>query len=124
MTNFGTRFAVSGAIYGSVKLICNRCAEEYIWGFNIPVNEEFFDIHEKKSYITEGEDPDSQNFFFYENDIIDFKEMIRQNILSSIPIKTICSENCNGIVLECAEDDKLSKDDILKEHITDRKIKK
>lgn len=95
-TNAQSRIVVTGYIKTSVFLTCSRCLEEYVQEMFVPVQEEYI----QKESPELAEEPmgwDNLSLFSYENDRINIYELIRQNVLANIPIKPLCSEECEGI---------------------------
>jgi len=46
-------------------------------------------------------DPGQLSVFVYENDVIEIDEVIRQNLVASLPSKPLCAEDCKGLCAEC-----------------------
>ena len=75
---------IEAKISGSLSFVCGRCLEN----FQKDINREL-----KFSYPIDS--PDS---------IIDLTDQIRQEvILSEIPLKPVCSDNCKGLCPNCGE---------------------
>jgi uncharacterized protein len=41
---------------------------------------------------------------YYDNDEIDIQALIKEQVLLSVPMKPVCSENCKGICVTCGKD--------------------
>ncbi len=79
---------------GSVKtkVICDRCLSEY--GTEVPLNF-------SQEYLID-QTPDEDIKLLVTNDYkIDIGEPIRQEILSALPIKKLCKNECKGICISC-----------------------
>jgi len=83
--NTNDSFIFTGKLIGYMILACSRCLEEFKYPVDIDINEEI----EKKNI------KDIKN--------IDLEELFIENILLSIPIKPLCSENCQGICPKCGQ---------------------
>lgn len=84
LINVGENILIKGSLNTNIALICARCLKKYFNNLNINIEEEF----SKEA---------SDLFFPIEADnTIEIDEMIRQNILTEIPIKAICGEGCRG----------------------------
>jgi uncharacterized protein len=96
LTNASSRIIVTGMIRARAKLPCSRCIEEYVQVLEIPVQEEF--LPEGSPELDEETMGwDNLSLFEYSENQIDLYELIRQNIVSAVPIKPLCVENCPGI---------------------------
>jgi len=78
-------FIVEGTIKTVLILTCSRCLEKYESPIEIDISEEVL-----KS------DMDDRDELFIDEIIVD-------NIILSLPIKTLCSENCKGICPHCGQ---------------------
>lgn len=96
LNNASSRVLVSGIIKAPIILSCARCVENFTQDLEIEVHEEFLPIGSP-----ELEDEklgwDNLSIFSYSNDELDLLEIIRQNVIASIPIKPLCRENCKGL---------------------------
>lgn len=101
VTNAGRSILVRGKIRSSTLLECSRCAEEYLFPFEIELYEE---------YVPEGNlqvEPEKElsaadlNIFTYDRKEIDLEEVIRQNIIASLPLQPICKKECRGLCPSC-----------------------
>lgn len=79
-----TAIIVKAKVSGRLSFVCVRCLEN----FEKDINKEL-----KLSYPIDS--PDS---------MIDLTDQIRQEVvLSEIPLKPVCSENCKGLCPNCGE---------------------
>ncbi|WP_139904532.1 YceD family protein [Clostridium thermarum] len=84
-------FYLDGKLSGELILMCSRCLEDFIYPIDI-------EIHEKFSAVPNDED---ESVIFIDSDIINLTELIENNILMSLPIKKLCSEDCQGLCQSC-----------------------
>ncbi|MCX8074043.1 MAG: DUF177 domain-containing protein [Clostridia bacterium] len=73
-----------GEIEGEFELVCDRCCENFLQHKIIKVDT-IFEIEKNE----------------LENRIIYIDSKIRDMVLVDFPMKTLCSNNCNGICLKC-----------------------
>ncbi len=85
-TNTQDEILVQGEIRGRAIIPCSRCLEPFSWLFNF----EFTEIYDKKG-------PESIDL----TKDLDISEEVYQYLVVNIPIKAICSENCQGLCQEC-----------------------
>lgn len=110
LSNVGERIIVEGGIFGTVRLICSRCLEEFDYPVNLKIKEEFMDEADAFNCKMDGLDVEEEmDVFLYEDDIVDLKEVIRQNIVTSIPIKSLCRIECRGICPVCGKNMNVSQ---------------
>lgn len=97
ITNTGLTLLVAGNISGKVVLICARCQKNFEAPFVLKIEEQFARQSELKSASEKKEvqlETDDFIFPISDEETIDLKELIRQNILMNLPLKPLCSPNC------------------------------
>jgi len=100
LLNIGKGILLSGTIGTVVRLSCCRCLEEFDLTVNLEIEEEysFKQSQAPKKGKKEIELKEKDFVFPIESDnTIDLGEAIRQNILTALPIKPLCSDLCKGI---------------------------
>jgi uncharacterized protein len=96
---------VRGNIKTQLELECSRCLEHFLF----PVNENFQTIFQPFSPASTEEEEeielakDELDIEFYKNDVIDLQEIVREQIILSIPIMPICDKNCQGLCPKCGQ---------------------
>ena len=75
-----------------INLPCSRC----LVNFNHNVD---LQIHEK--FSTNPENKDEDEIIFIDGDTIDVTDVIKNNILLSLPIKKLCKDDCKGLCQHC-----------------------
>lgn len=85
---FNTRnsFAVTGFLKAELILSCSRCLEKFSSEIELEISEDVL-----KSEMEDEEE-------LYLNDII------KDNIILSLPMKPLCSEDCEGLCPQCGQD--------------------
>lgn len=81
----------NGRIDFEIQLVCDRCLKKFKKKF-----EENIIFILKKDYI--GDDIDIISFNDFYCDITDF---IKDLVITSLPVKVLCDENCKGICPGC-----------------------
>lgn len=76
-----------------LELRCSRCLENFSYPINIKVNEKFTNNKDKAE--------DDDDIIPVDGDKLDITEIIVNNIISTLPIKRLCSENCKGLCQQC-----------------------
>ncbi len=103
LTNARTRLILQGNLIASVDLVCSRCAETFKKEIRVEIYEEF--LPEGSEELREEKDLSltDLNLFTYSDDEVDLEEIVRQNILSTLPMQPICSDGCRGLCGVCGE---------------------
>jgi len=78
-------FLIRGSMKGEFILECSRCLEKYNSELSLEIEEEVLK--------EEMEDADE----------LHIADIIRDNILLSLPIKTLCSPDCKGLCPHCGQ---------------------
>ena len=97
----GSEVHVSGRVETRVNVECDRCLKT----IELPVSAGF-----KLPYITGQEyetshaaelTPDEMALSVFDGEAIDLDEIVREQILLSVPDRVLCEENCKGICSIC-----------------------
>ncbi len=109
-------FKADGAHYFSIegnyiyKAECDRCLESIS---RKTAFKSTGSLMERKGNIEE--DYDSDEIIFIEEDYVDLEEYIWNQIISSLPMKFLCSEDCKGLCPQCGKDLNLETCDCVKD---------
>ncbi|MDD3652926.1 MAG: DUF177 domain-containing protein [Desulfotomaculaceae bacterium] len=87
----GPTIIVEGSVSGRIKLICDRCLEPFDFFFEAPV---------KECYAHTPNNSESE-FVSYSGDVIDITSDVINDIILSLPMKSICGEECRGLCAKC-----------------------
>ena len=96
------QFRLNGTVRTTVELPCSRCLEPFTW----PVDASF-DLRYQPHAENTGEgneveiEEDDLSTAFYENDEIDLGQLMREQFLLSLPMKPLCSDDCQGLCPIC-----------------------
>ncbi|MBQ6381760.1 MAG: DUF177 domain-containing protein [Clostridia bacterium] len=71
---------------------CDRCAEPVERAFTLPV---------AHGLVAELNNEDNDDFLVVENMKLDVDELIRSDVLLSLPTKFLCREDCKGLCSKC-----------------------
>jgi len=92
-----------GNINTHLELECSRCLKRFLY----PVNENFQTIFQPFSPRTTEEEielvKEDLDVAFYKEDIIDLTEIVREQILLSIPMIPFCDQSCLGLCPHCGQ---------------------
>ena len=105
-SNSGRHVIIRGGYTTSVEVDCARCLQPYKIDMDIPIEEEFqIAGHVPDLTVTEEEEelPEEERDPLFVDNLFDLTELIRQNILVTIPIKPLCSDECKGLCPHCGK---------------------
>lgn len=94
-TNTGGSIWAQGTVKALVMVPCSRCLKEYEEGVTAKIEE----------LLKKGPGPEDEEIVFAidETGSVDLSEIIRQSLLLNIPIKTVCSADCKGLLKDTGE---------------------
>lgn len=84
---------ISGDVKTTLELQCSRCLKNFSYQVNTDFGEKFSNNYK-----------DDDNIALVEGDIIDISEVIVNNVISTLPIKRICTDQCKGLCQSCGVD--------------------
>jgi uncharacterized protein len=95
------QFRLVGAVKTTLELTCSRCLEPFTW----PVEAEF-DLRYQPHTLNTGEgereiEEDDLTTAFYDDDEIDLGHLMREQFYLSLPMKPLCSDDCQGLCVVC-----------------------
>lgn len=95
---------VEGELSALLGLTCSRCLK----GYPFPVKENFFAsfIPQGASSLQEEQELGAQelNINYYSGEALDLTEILRDQLLLSIPMTSHCQEECRGLCPFCGHD--------------------
>jgi len=104
LTNTGELLLVRGSIGAEVRLLCSRCATDFVTAIHADIAEQFRLVHTVDQVIAvpmEGEEDISE---ILHGHILDVEELIRQNLLTEMPFQPLCRPDCEGLCPICGQD--------------------
>lgn len=84
---------------------CSRCLSSSVNKISTNLYAKLIDISNRSE---ETEDSVDEDICYYEDEILDLAELIRSQLITSIPMKSLCNEDCKGLCPSCGVD--LNKD--------------
>ncbi len=96
----GKKISIEGSVSTSLLLQCDRCLEPYSWELS---ND--FRIFLSLSPLTGGIDvelsEDDLNLEVIQGNFLEPEQVIQEQIILSLPMKTVCSADCKGLCAIC-----------------------
>jgi uncharacterized protein len=99
-----TSILVQGRLETQTEITCSRCLQPFTQKIPLKIQEEFFPTIDiiTGARLPKPEDPGS--FIIDEHHILDLTEAIRQYIVTALPMKPLCKEDCAGLCAVCGKD--------------------
>jgi uncharacterized protein len=97
----GSRIIVQGTMSGEIRALCARCDEPFYHPVSLGFFESFVPVDSPEAAEKEEMDLSDLEIFTYDENRLDLHEVIRQNLVASIPIKPLCREDCRGLCPAC-----------------------
>ncbi len=85
-------------VFTEFQVNCSRCLKSFNYPMDTKINAEL--VPED----TVEDDDEIDDLVYYQNDIIDLNEVVRENIILQLPMKMLCTENCKGLCSQCGGD--------------------
>lgn len=101
--NTGTLLLISGELGAEVKLECGRCLVDFTMPLESEIEEEFRleQIGDSIQILPLDEEDVAPDLI--EHNLLDVQELIRQNLLVSLPIQPLCKPGCAGLCPTCGQ---------------------
>lgn len=94
VSNTGDGFLVQGEVSYTYRTNCNRCLESVSGSGKVEITEQF------ASYTPTEADESS---YYFQGDLIDLSDCLREQVLLSLPMKFTCKEDCRGLCPQCGQ---------------------
>ena len=95
-------FIVRAELETRVNLTCSRCIDQFESRSELTMEEESFskDDSETDQMIEPAEEKLGE-IHLDDQHVLDMAEVVRQYVLTAVPIKPLCCEECSGLCPEC-----------------------
>lgn len=95
MVNIGGSLELMAKGEAKVRLLCDRCAEEFS-------DSVFFEMQERfKKEESDGVKETNPDIVLLEGDTIDLDALVYDAIVMHLPSKVLCNEDCKGLCPSC-----------------------
>ena len=96
LKSLGQFIEITGKAQGNLKLICDRCLNEYEYKLNINIEETFAKQSLQDEYSQEFELQRGQFIIDLNGEKeIDIYDLLYQSVILALPNKKVCGINCN-----------------------------
>lgn len=102
LTNTGDGIYVQGTVRVELLLECTRCLQDFPFQIVTDFEDEFV-RHQAGRRREREEDLLGDKTPTYSGDELDLSELIRESVLLAVPMKVVCSGNCQGLCSKCGQ---------------------
>ena len=111
---------LSGNINFKYKENCARCLKEFVQEINTAISGKLIEGSKK---IKETDEDEEDLKIYYEGNNIDLTESVVSAIILSLPMKSLCKEDCKGLCPKCGKNLNEGKCDCVEDDIDPRLAK-
>jgi len=101
--NAGSLLLAKGKVSTEVRLQCSRCVTDFVIPIEAGIEEQFRIEKVGDSIMALPMDEEEATAHLVSNNILDMQELIRQNLLTAVPIQPLCRPDCKGLCPTCGE---------------------
>ncbi|MCK5287194.1 MAG: DUF177 domain-containing protein [Thermodesulfovibrionia bacterium] len=101
---FGTKVHIDGRAKSGASVVCSRCLKEFSYPIETNFSVEYLPKKETMQHREHELMPHDLNVSFYEDDAIDIKGLVGEQVLLTVPMKPLCKTDCLGICPQCGKD--------------------
>lgn len=94
VTNTGDGFLIQGEVAYTYETNCSRCLEPVSSSGKVEITEQF------ATYTPSEAD---ESVYYYQGDLIDLSDCIREQVFLSLPMKFTCKTDCRGLCPQCGQ---------------------
>ena len=98
---------VEGQLETSVQVLCSRCAIECVEPIQVELEEEFrptYDVLTGLRIVYDKSVELDEATMIDERHLLDLSEVMRQNLIVSVPPFPVCKPDCAGLCPHCGQD--------------------
>jgi uncharacterized protein len=95
---------VDGWVDLTLELQCNRCLKEFEQPMHVTFEEQFYPTVDVVTGLPLAPFDQEEIFPIDAHHEVDLTEAIRQNVLTALPMVTLCREDCLGLCPQCGHD--------------------
>jgi len=97
----GSEVLVKGKLTTRLSFICSRCLQPFEYGVEAVFDLAYLpeELDEQKEEL----DEDDMDKFFYYHQQLDLREIVLEQLNLSIPLRPLCSEECEGLCPVCGQ---------------------
>ena len=94
ITSVSDVLTLKASIKTKFKMHCSRCLETFIYPIDIDIEERFTNNKDLQN---------DEEIIFVDSNTFDIAENVENVIISTLPIKRLCTDNCKGLCYQCGK---------------------
>ncbi len=110
ITNRDDILLLDGSLKTTYKSECYRCLKPVSGTLDIVIKENFINI----------DDAEHNDMYYFNGKILDISKALYDNIILNLPMKQLCSNNCQGLCSKCGGNQNNEKCDCVSNEIDPR----
>ncbi|KJS81221.1 MAG: hypothetical protein JM58_17425 [Peptococcaceae bacterium BICA1-8] len=122
VTNNGRILELKGYINTEIEVKCHRCLDPVIIPINTVIEEELVYFADLRYVGDFSKVEIEEKFLVFDNDIFDLTDIFREYIISALPYRILCSEECRGLCIKCGQNLNIKDCDCNTEEIDPRLV--
>ncbi|PKB58973.1 MAG: hypothetical protein BZY83_04285 [SAR202 cluster bacterium Casp-Chloro-G2] len=96
---------VRASLETQVKLTCGRCLKGFEYSSVLTLEEESFPINDPGPGEESESSAEPDDVIYLDADhVLDMDDVVRQYVLTGVPMKPLCRDGCLGLCPECGSD--------------------
>lgn len=108
--NTGQLLLITGSVHAALILECSRCLVEFVQQVDSQVEEEFrIDRSGDMIKAVPIDEEDGPEWDLIKNNILNVRELVRQNLTLEIPMQPLCKDDCKGLCPICGANKNITK---------------
>lgn len=96
----GKKISVEGSLSTRLRLRCDRCLEPYAWDLSNDFRV-FLSLAQFAGELDLELSEDDLNLEFIHGNLLELDQIIKEQVILSLPMKTLCSGECRGLCPTC-----------------------
>ncbi|RJQ43342.1 MAG: DUF177 domain-containing protein [Nitrospiraceae bacterium] len=101
---YGKRVLIEGTGRITVTVKCSRCLKESALPLDLNFREEYLPAEGSEKEGEQELTSSDLDLSYYRDDELDIAEIVKEQVLLAVPMKTLCREDCMGLCLACGKD--------------------
>ncbi|NLV17036.1 MAG: DUF177 domain-containing protein [Syntrophomonadaceae bacterium] len=97
VTNTGRLMVGQGEIKAGLEMDCDRCLGIFCQEIQMPITVEFCEEENRRFF------KDEESFIYFEDPKVNLEPVVQGNILLSLPLRVLCSDECLGLCSKCGQ---------------------
>jgi uncharacterized protein len=95
---------IDGWVDLTLELTCTRCLKEFEQPMHVKFAEQFYPTIDIVTGAPMPAFDEEEIFPIDDHHQVDLTEAVRQNVLTALPMVTVCQEDCKGLCAQCGKD--------------------